>query len=44
MQRIQRQSSGNTTEDEEDDEEAADFQYDKALYAEGDAEEDIDFD
>lgn len=28
----------------EDDEEAADFQYDKALYAEGDAEEDIDFD
>ena len=32
------------SKDEEDDEEAADFQYDKALYAEGDAEEDIDFD
>ena len=32
------------TKDENEDEDATDFQYDKALYAEGDMEEDVDFD
>jgi hypothetical protein len=32
------------TKEENEDEDAADFQYDKALYAEGDMEEDVDFD
>lgn len=32
------------TKDENEEEEEADFHYDKALYAEGDMEEDVDFD